>query len=204
MADSNQLIEDDENDDRTTVIDREAPDLDERTVVVDRSADPDDGTVVVDRSAAPDDGTVVIDRGSDVDDGTVVVDRGTAADDGTSVVQRGKNREARRASVLDSVPSGRGRRSITVPPVEPGFGRDAVEAVGPGAVSSYEPRAIPAAPLSPGDIPLGEEATRADAPSMPSVSRRSRRLGLAALASFAAACVVSVVGLIVAAVSIFG
>lgn len=168
-------------------------DLDERTTVVDRtSTAPDDGTIVVDRtSTAPDDGTIIVDRTS------------TAPDDGTVVVSRDK--PAARKPAVPGLPSRRSnKRRITLPPVEPGFGREAVEASGPGAVSTYEPRLIPDVPQAAAEVELGADATRADAPSMPSVVKRSRRMGLIGIVGFALACVLSVVGLVIFAVLLFG
>lgn len=168
-------------------------DFDERTTVVDRtSTAPDDGTIVVDRiSTAPDDGTIIVDRSS------------AAPDDGTVVVSRDK--PAARKPGVPGLPSRRSnKRRITLPPVEPGFGREAVEASGPGAVSTYEPRLIPDVPQAAADVELGPEATRADAPSMPSVVKSSRRMGLIGIVGFALACVLSVAGLAIFAVMLFG
>jgi len=186
---------DGDDNERTTVVDRS--DDDDRTTVVERSdlerSDVDERTTIVDRGD-PDERTTVVDRG-DPDDRTTIVDRGEATDDGTVVVGRGKP-VVRKPSASDAaLPSRRSKRRITLPPVEPGFGREAVEAAGPGAISTYEPRLVPEPPTAPAAVDLGPDATRADAPSMPSVSRRSRRLGLIGLVGFAAACVLSVVGL---------
>ena len=212
----------DDDDERTTVVDRSAaeePDDGNETVVVDRARhpadEPYDGTVVVDRSAPADDdghdGTVVVDRSlaaehDDAHDGTVVVDRSAPADDahdGTIVVPRAASEKSKSAS-RPSQSSRRGRRRITLPPVEPGFGPDPVDAVGAGAVENYSPRTIAAAPALTPAIPLGADATRAPAPSMPSVRRRSTRLGAIALGGFALACVVSVVGLATIVVTLIG
>ena len=147
----------------------------DRTVVVDR----DDDSTVVDRD---EDHTVVIER-----DKTVVVDR----------QRRGKRPklEAPAAhSVITLLPR---RRGITVAPIEPGFGREAVEAIGPGVVETYVPREVAPPPAAGPAVPRGEDALRADAPSMPSVGRRSRKAGVLALLVFAGACVVSVIGVIV-------
>jgi hypothetical protein len=92
---------------------------------------------------------------------------------------------------------------MTMPPVAPGYGRGAVDAVGPGTVTTYEPREIPEPPAAPPVLP-GVEATRADAPAMPSVARRSRRGGWIALGVFAASCVVSVGGLVALGFAVFG
>jgi hypothetical protein len=160
-------------------------------------ADEAEETVLVDREAEAE--TVIVDRA----DRTVVVDRdaplGGAVSDGTGAVTRTRGRPAE----APMVPSGRRRRGIAMPPVAPGFGRGAIDAVGPGAVATYEPRAIPDAPESPAPLP-GMEATRVPAPSMPSVARRTRRGGMVTLAVFAASCVVSVGGLIAIARTVFG
>lgn len=148
-------------------------------------------TVVVDREAEAE--TVVVDRA----DRTVVVERGAAPD--AVAVTRTRDR----APAAPKLPTGRRRRGMTMPPVAPGFGRGAVDAVGPGAVATYEPRVIPDAPEPPASPP-GVEATRAAAPSMPSVARRTRRGGLIALVVFAASCVVSVCGLVALALAVFG
>jgi len=100
------------------------------------------------------------------------------------------------------VPGRRGRRRITLPPVEPGFGAEPVDAVGPGAIASYVPRTIAPVPVAVPAPPLGADATRAPAPSMPSVGKRSRTIGMVAVGGFALACVVSVVGLVTIVVSI--
>ena len=168
----------------------------EETSVVDREAEAE--TIVVDRAAEAE--TIIVDRV----DRTVVVDRGPASDgtapdgaapdgpapDGTVAVTR-----ERPAAPGPALPRGRRRRGMSMPPVAPGYGRGAIEAVGPGAVSTYEPREIAAPPVE--GVPFaGVESTRAAAPSMPSVSRRSRRVAAVSLALVAAACVVSVVGLV--------
>lgn len=152
----------------------------------------DEETIVVDREAEAE--TMVVDR----PDRTVVVERGPAPD-GTVAVTR----ERAKSPAAPSVPGGRRRRGMSMPPVEPGYGRGAVDAVGPGAVTSYEPREIPEPPAAPPEF-RGVEATRAAAPSMPSVARRARRMGIIALAVFAASCVVSIAGLIALAVAVFG
>ena len=185
------------------------------TVVVDRSAPADDeydGTVVVDRSAPADDehdGTVVVDRAAradDAHDGTVVVDRAAKDDDahdGTVVVPRPASEKSKSAS-RPVEGSRRGRRRITLPPVEPGFGPDPVDAVGAGAISSYEPRTIEPAPAVAPALPLGADATRAPAPSMPSVRRRSTAFGAIAIGGFVVACAVSVVGLVLIVTTLLG
>lgn len=196
--------------DKTVVIDRE--DENDRTVVVERAKhaapadeDAEEGTVVVDRrprrprrSTAPLP-PVPLDAAEDDDeDKTVVVDR----EDKTVVVERA--RRGRRPkddaaapaadSVINLLPT---RRGIKVAPVEPGFGREAVEAIGPNVVETYVPREIAPAPEAAPAVPRGDEALRAPAPSMPSVTRLSRKVGTMALLAFAAACLVSLVGVIV-------
>jgi len=203
----------DEEHEGTVVVDRAAvgpvEELHEGTVVVDRSAaaieDVHEGTVVVDRAAVAvddeHDGTVVVDRSApaaDEHDGTIVVDRSApAADehDGTVVVPRPASEKSKSASRPADSPR-RGRRRITLPPVEPGFGPDPVDAVGVGAVDAYQPRSIEPAPALAPQIPLGADATRAPAPSMPSVRRRSAAFGAIAIGGFALACVISIVGLV--------
>jgi hypothetical protein len=214
---------DDVDDDGTVVVDRPAPDDldDEGTVVVDRPA-PDDlddeGTVVVDRPAPddePEDGaTVVVQR--DDQDSTIVVDRSDAdstvvvdrADgDSTVVVERDGSAPAatsdnpKRADSLRVLPRRGANRQITR---APGVGAEkkGVRASGPGASGSYSPRAIPAPPPAPVEIPLGPEATRMDAPSMPSVSRHSRRLGRITMAVFAGSFLVSAVGIVLIVVAL--
>jgi len=197
--------------DEKTIDDGQVDDEGGETVVVDRSAQAEDKTVVVDRAAAPadaEDRTVVVDR--EAEDRTVVVDR--EAEDRTVVVDRetdktvaverkgrGKRVSAGPAapdaeSVMKLLPSRRG--VIRVAPVEPGFGREAVDAVGANAVETYVPREIAPAPEPGPAVPRGEEALRAPAPSMPSVTRRSRTAGVVALLAFAGACVVSVIGIV--------
>ena len=186
--------------DEKTIDDGQVDDEGGETVVVDRSAQAEDKTVVVDRAAAPadaEDRTVVVDR--EAEDRTVVVDRET---DKTVAVERkgrGKRVSAGPAapdaeSVMKLLPSRRG--VIRVAPVEPGFGREAVDAVGANAVETYVPREIAPAPEPGPVVPRGEEALRAPAPSMPSVTRRSRTAGVVALLAFAGACVVSVIGIV--------
>ncbi|MEO5534682.1 MAG: hypothetical protein ABIR17_06065 [Pseudolysinimonas sp.] len=208
----------------TVVVAREP---EESTVVVDR--DPVESTIVVDR--APVESTVVVDRAPapaadpavdpDPDpaaDRTVVV----ARDESTVVVERDSDRTVavhrepdapsgdvaapgnRVTSALPpAIGSGRRRRGMTMPPVAPGFGRGAIDAVGPGAVATYEPRAIPAPPVVPELLP-GTAATRVESPALPSVRRRTRTLGAATFAIFGMACVVSIAGLIALAIFVFG
>lgn len=196
--------------DKTVVIDREEEN--DRTVVVERAKhaapadEPEEGTVVVDRrprrprrstAPLPPEPLDPSDADGDDEDRTVVVDR----EDKTVVVER--SRRGRRPkdeaapapdSVINLLPT---RRGIKVAPVEPGFGRDAVEAIGPNAVETYVPREIASAPEAAPAVPRGDEALRAEAPSMPSVTRRSRTAGAVALLAFAGACVVSLIGIIV-------
>jgi hypothetical protein len=152
----------------------------------------DEETRVVDRQAEAE--TVIVDRA----DRTVVVERGPAPD-GTVAVTR----ERATSPAAPGIPGGRRRRGMTLPPVAPGFGRGAVDAVGPGTVTSYEPREIPAPPAAPPAF-TGVDATRAASPSMPSVTRRARRTGIVVLVVFAASCVVSIAGLIALGVAVFG
>ena len=171
------------------------------TVVVDRAAQAEDKTVVVDRGATAAEGdedrTVVVDR--EAEDRTVVVDRDT---DKTVAVERKGRRKRVGAgsaapdpeSVMKLLPTRRG--AIRLAPVEPGFGRDAVEAIGANAVETYVPREIAPPPAPAPAVPRGEDALRAEAPSMPSVTRRSRKAGVVALLVFAGACAVSVIGIV--------
>jgi hypothetical protein len=202
--------QDDIDDEGTVVVDRPAPDdepEDGATVVVERPApddEPEDGatvvverddpdsTVVVDRSDS--DSTVVVDRADS--DSTVVVDR-----DGSAPVVAAKSDSPQRADSLRVLPRRGANRQITR---APGVGAEkkGVVASGPGASGSYSPRAIPAPPPAPVEIPLGPEATRMDAPSMPSVSRHSRRLGRITMAVFAGSFLVSAVGLVLIVVAL--
>lgn len=186
---------------------KDADEVAEETVVVERTAtettpaapappvDPEAGeeTVIVDRELEAE--TIVVERA----DSTVIVDRGPAAE-GTVAVTRAR---AKAPEDGPAIPGGRRRRGMTMPPVAPGYGRGAIDAVGPGAVATYEPREIPAPPAAQAEF-AGVDATRAEAPSMPSVTRRARRTGMISLAVFAASCVVSVVGLIALGVAVFG
>ena len=199
-----------EDDDRTTVVDRTGPPMDlddERTTVVERTsppADDDERTTIVERTGPPaghdDDGTVIVARRSDTPDGdddhsaTIIVARAH------ETAERPPAKSASRPSA--STGTRRGRRRITLPPVEPGFGAEPVDAVGPGAVATYAPR--PIAPVPPVVVapPLGADATRAPAPSMPSVVKRSRTIGIVAVGGFALACAVSVVGLVTIVVAV--
>jgi len=203
------------DDERTTLVERTALDLDdERTTMVERSSplDDDERTTIVDRTAPPvehdDDGTVIVSRAPDpVADGddhsaTVIVGRAHETAErpaaGTSA-----GRPAGGSSSKKSTGTGRrGRRRITLPPVEPGFGAEPVDAVGPGAIATYTPRTIAPPPVTVAAVPLGADATRAPAPSMPSVGKRSRTIGMVAVGGFALACVVSVVGLVTIVVAI--
>jgi hypothetical protein len=213
----------DEDDERTTIVERTGPpvDDDERTTIVDRTEPlvDDERTTLVERTAPPhdddDERTTIVDRaggGSD-DNETVLVSRSAeagaaaSADHSETIIVARTDETADRPPVKSrSKPAAgrRGRRRITLPPVEPGFGAEPVDAVGPNAVSSYAPREISAAPVPGPTVPLGADATRAPAPSMPSVGRRSRRIGMVAVGGFALACVVSVVGLVTIAVTLLG
>jgi len=143
--------------------------------------------------------TLVVDRESEAE--TLIVDRATAAaseGDGTLVVTR-----QRSTGGAVNVPStGRRRRGMTMPPVDPGYGRDAIDAVGPGAVATYQPRTMPDLAATAMEFG-GVEATRGDSTALPSVERRARRTGLVALTIFAASCVVSVLGLIALGFAVF-
>lgn len=199
--------------DKTVVIDRE--DENDRTVVVERAKhaapageDAEEGTVVVDRRPSrprrssaplpPEPLDAAAEGDQDDEDRTVVVDR----EDKTVVVERARRgrrpKDGAAAPAADSVinllPN---RRGIKVAPVEPGFGREAVEPIGPNVVETYVPREIAPAPGAAPAVPRGDEALRAEAPSMPSVTRRSRKAGAVTLLAFAGACVVSLIGVIV-------
>jgi hypothetical protein len=183
-----------EQDERTVVVDRSP---EESTVVVDR--EPVESTVVIARDEPTrDEATVVVDRDAE---STVVVDRDTAAPptDGTVAVTRNRVTSA----LPPAIGGSRRRRGMTMPAVAPGFGRGAIDAVGPGAIATYEPRAIPAPPVVPELLP-GSAATRIASPALPSVRRRTRALGAAALAVFGVACVVSIVGLVALGILVFG
>lgn len=153
--------------------------------------------------------TVVVDREAEAE--TLIVERGTqaASDDeveGTLAVtrQRAPRRDGaapRRDPTLPSTSSR--RRGMTMPPVPAGYGREAVDAVGPGAVETYEPRELPRLEAMPYEFG-GVEATRGDSTQLPSVARRARRTSLVVLAVFAASCVVSIVGLVALGVSVLG
>ena len=206
------------DDERTTIVERTAPpvptvDDDERTTIVERTsppvptaADDDERTTIVDRTAPPSTDA------DDDDDRTIIsasVPRPATGDDDHSetIIVARAHETAERPPVKSAsrpaiVPGRRGRRRITLPPVEPGFGAEPVDAVGPGAIASYVPRTIAPVPVAVPAPPLGADATRAPAPSMPSVGKRSRTIGMVAVGGFALACVVSVVGLITIVVSI--
>lgn len=193
------------DDDLEETADRvDGPQLDDRTVVVERGGD--DRTVVVARRGRPaevDDGdrTVVVARrgGTETEaeaDRTVVVER-KGTDDRTVAVPR--QRRGRAAApvaadpVINLLPR---RRGIRTAPIEPGSGREPVEAIGPNVVETYVPREIAPPPAAVAAVPRGEEALRAEAPSMPSVLRQSRRAAAVSLLVFGAACAVSVVGVV--------
>ena len=143
--------------------------------------------------------TLVVDREAEAE--TLIVDRaaGVAPEgEGTLVVTR---QRASRGTA--NVPTtGRRRRGMTMPPVDPGYGRGAIDAVGPGAVATYEPRPMPDLATTGMEFG-GVEATRGDSTALPSVERRARRTGLVALTIFAASCVVSIVGLVALGFAVF-
>jgi hypothetical protein len=142
--------------------------------------------------------TLVVDREAEAE--TLIVDRaGVAPDgDGTLMVTR-----QRAPGGPVNVPStGRRRRGMTMPPVDSGYGRGAIDAVGPGAVATYQPRGMPDLATTGMEFGAGE-ATRGDSTALPSVERRARRTGLVSLTVFAASCVVSVVGLVALGFAVF-
>ena len=114
----------------------------EETVVVDREAEAE--TLLVERTTA---------RGAA---GAGSADSG-GENEGTLAVTR-----QRASSAAPNVPStGRRRRGMTMPPVPPRNGRGAVDAVGPGAVATYQPREMP--DLATAGLEFGGvEATRVD------------------------------------------
>ena len=120
-----------------------------------------------------------------------------AAADHTVVVDREGKAPKLAAGLL-----GNRRRGIAPPPVPEGFAPKPVEAIGPGAVEEYVPRAIPEPPPFHETPEQGPDATRAAAPSMPSVSKRTRRGARIALVLFIAACVGAVVGLVAIIVAV--
>jgi len=136
--------------------------------------------------------TIVVERV----DRTVVVERAGPVDAAAGVTRE-------RPPTVPGLPRGKRRRGMSMPPVAPGYGRGAVDAVGPGAVATYEPRVLADPPPPPAVYP-GVEATRTTASGLPSVARRARRTGMLALAAFGAACVVSVAGLIALGFAVFG
>jgi hypothetical protein len=199
LRENDETPAEDDDAGETVVVDR-APAVEEGTVVIDRGPALEEGTVVIDRARAVEEGTVVIDRAAPVDDGTLVIDR-SAADEGTIAIEGRRDRARRPAprssSVLGALPRRGQRRELREAPGGPAANRTAVLASGPGAVSTYLPRAIPAPP-APRTIPeAGAEATRADAPRLPSVSRSSTRWSRTALAAFACACAISIAGLVI-------
>ena len=186
------------------------------TVVVGGAGAAGDDTVVVDRAVVSSDDTVVVAKKSApgeagvLDDATVVVDRaaggsgsGAAADDATVAVERPRA-QIISDDVLRVLPSRRSVRGVRQAPVEPDFGRQAVDAPGAGAVDAYVPRTVVAPPRLPDRSQSDPERVRARPASevrvgaaLPSVERSSARLGVLGVVSCAAACVVSVVGIIV-------
>jgi len=196
------VVDRDVPEERTVLVDRDSPGehtvvvnraaLEEHTVVVNRAA-LEEHTVVVDRDS-PEEHTVLVDR--DVPgEHTVVVDR-DVPEEHTVVVDRGAKPESRLA-VLGVISRRARRRDLTPAPGGAAAQRTSVVASGPGAVSTYSPRAIPQPPLVAPKLESGPDASRLDAPSMPSVRRQSRRFGRTTLAIAAAACVVSVTGIVV-------
>jgi hypothetical protein len=191
-------LPDSEEDGGETVVVHRTPAVDEGTVVIDRSPAVEEGTVVIDRSA-PEEGTVVIDRSLAVEEGTVVIDR-SAPEEGTVVIDRrrdsGRRTPRSGASVLGTLPQRGRRRALTPAPGGEAVNKAAVLASGPGAVTTYSPRAIPSPPAPSVNPDTGQSATRAAAPSLPSVARRSTRWSRTALAAFAIACLISLIGLV--------
>lgn len=195
---------DDDPADETVVVDRDA---DAETVLVDREAEVEtivvdrggESTETIDRITAEE--TATADRDADIDAETLVVDRGAdGIPDRTVAVTRARSR---RSAETPAPRRGGRRRGMTMPPAAPGTTRHAIDAVGPGAVSSYAPRPLPGPP--PASLDLGGVApTRVAAPGLPSVERRSRRGGMIALAAFVLACVVSVVGLVALGIAVLG
>jgi len=159
-------------------------------------------TVVVDREAEAE--TLVVDR--EVDAQTLLVERTSrrkpagegAESEGSLAVTR-----QRASPGAPNVPStGRRRRGMTMPPVPAGYGRGAIDAVGPGAVASYQPRGMPELETAALEFG-GVEPTRVDSTALPSVERRARRTSLVTLTIFTASCVVSIVGLIALGFTLF-
>jgi hypothetical protein len=197
MVDGMEPGEDDA--DETLVVDRHSRRAAPPRAPAD-AEDDEDRTVVVDRGGDADDRTVVVDRGGDDEDRTVVVDRPGREVDRTVVVERrGRGPAAPEApaedhdDVLRVLPR---RRGIRTAPVEQGFGREPVDAVGANVVEAYAPRPIAPVPVPGPAVPRGDAPLRAPSPSMPSVQRRSRTAGAVALLAFGAACVVSVIGIV--------
>lgn len=157
-------------------------------------------------------------------DRTVVGSRqrqGAPADDDTRAVTD----DATIASMSDASAVGRRPRRIRSALLPPGVLRapqasrtatvtlpewidpapEARDGAGPGAVTAYAPRSIPAPPQSEPLPPSSDEPTRADAPHMPSVRRASKRRSRVVLAAVTLACALSVAGLwLVALVAIAG
>lgn len=188
--------------------------LDGRTIIVGDAA-MDEGTILVEREAG--DGTIMVDRGV-LDDGTVLVG-GEGDEARTILVGRGANRPLDapqpdegpdagtivvgrpNASPGRRSPSRRGdKRRIALPPVEPGYTPLVVDAVGPGAVETYEPRAVSAPPVPVAPLDQGNEASRAYPAELLSVRGKARRRGAVTLLAFAGVCLLSVGGLTAIAV----
>lgn len=193
-----------DEDDHTRVVAREVPPEteDDHTRVVDRvapSPDDDDHTRVVARDLPID----------DEDDHTRVVAKehpphaDEDQDDDTRVVGDRPGRRTAPSAAAPTVGSraDRRRRGIAYPPVPQGFGPGAHEAVGPGAIESYQARAVTQPPADP-VIEEGVEATRAPAPSMPSVHKRSRRAARTAMALYVCAWIGAVAGAILIVVAL--
>jgi hypothetical protein len=154
----------------------------EETLVVDREAEAE--TLIVDRSPA---------TAADGD----APDSAASESEGTLAVTR--QRASRSAPNVPS--TGRRRRGMTMPPVPTGYGRGAIDAVGPGAVASYPAREMPELQTAALEFG-GVEPTRVDSTALPSVERRARRTSLVTLTIFAASCVVSIVGLVALGVAV--
>ncbi|MGV8886059.1 MAG: hypothetical protein ACOH1T_10810 [Microbacteriaceae bacterium] len=202
-----RLDQDDEDNEATIVRPIVALDEDDEATIVRplTTLDEDDEATIVRPLATldeDDEATIVrpLAGSPELDEGTIIVDR-AGTDEGTVVVDRNRPIAQRPGA---SAPTRRGKRRITLPPVEPGFAPEAVDASGPGAISTYEPRLVPEAPEVAPVAELGPDATRAHAPSMPSVGRRSRRLALIGIVGFGLACAISVVGLVIFAVALGG
>ena len=165
---------------------------------IDDAADPAEAeeTVVVDREAEAE--TLLVNRSTAAGAAGDAPDGAASESEGTLAVTR-----QRASPSAPNVPStGRRRRGMTMPPIPAGYGRGAIDAVGPGAVASYQPRDMPE--LATAALEFGGvEPTRVDSTDLPSVERRARRTSLVALTIFTASCVVSIVGLIALGFAVF-